>query len=112
MRTSATQEILNSLLNSTQETTVGKFQVGEVVIAVKPAGIDDKLGMHGHEVTIIAPLRRRHMAHYGVQWCYLTDWPGHSEYKLRALPEWLRRKEQKIPWSDCVFQPATADIEQ
>lgn len=83
-----------------------RFRVGEVVIAMKPPESPDPLGMNGSEVTIIGPLRRRNMGgNYGVCWCYLTDWPGHPDYNLRAKPEWLRRKEDKIPWSDCVWQP-------
>lgn len=85
---------------------MGKFRVGDIAIAVKPAGKKDLLGMHGVEVTIIGPLRQRRMAERGVQWCYLTNWPGRdSSYRLRALPEWLRRKEDKLDWSDCVWQP-------
>jgi len=89
---------------------MSKFKVGDAAIAVKPADNDDKLGMHGVEVTIIGPLRQRHMEHYGLCWCYLTDWPGHPGWRLRAKPEWLRRKEDKIEWSDCVWRPDTVTV--
>lgn len=85
---------------------MGKFRVGDVAIAVCPAGKPDRFGMHGQEVIVIRPLRRRWMetAHEH-RVCYEVQ---HSSGKYRALPEWLRRKEDKIEWSDCVFQPEHA----
>lgn len=81
---------------------MGKFRVGEVVIAVKPVDRPDRLAMHGVEVTIRKPLRRRHTEQIGVQMCYEVQ---HSTGRYLALPHWLRRKEDKIPWADCLFQP-------
>lgn len=84
-----------------------RFRVGEVAIAVKPADKYDDLCVNGLEVTIVGPLRRRQFVTSDeVAWCYLVGWPGNPGWRLHAKPEWLRRKEDKIPWSDCVWQPA------
>lgn len=86
---------------------MGKFRVGDVAIAVCPKDRPDVLGMNGTEVTIVGPLRlRRMVTSSDLAWCYLTNWPGRdSSYHLQAKPEWLRRKEDKVDWSNCVWQP-------
>lgn len=84
---------------------MGKFRVGDRAIGVKPSDRPDRLGMHGVECTIIAPLRvRRFTLSRELALSYDVAVDGDSRH-YRAKPEWLRRKEDKVPWSECVFQP-------
>lgn len=85
---------------------MSKFRVGEIAIGVCPRDRGDMFGMHGAEVTVVAPLRQRRFATGEIEWCYIVSTGPGTRY--RAMPEWLRRREDKISWDKCIWQPLRA----
>lgn len=91
---------------------MARFKVGDIAVGVRPGWCDDKHGMHGEEVTIIKPLRKRTFWPHGqrtVEWGYVV---AHSNgHRYRARPDELRPKHEPAKWDDCIWQPKTETVE-